>query len=360
MKFPKRFMVGGRIAKTGIAVFVTALICHLLNWPAMFAVITAIVTIEPTASDSIRKAFVRFPASAIGTAFAVLFTFLFQDSAFSFAFVSLATIMTCHKLKLYDGTLVAAITGAAMVTTVHDHYIASFFVRLATTSTGLVVSTLVNVFVMPPKYSIPITNGIHALYRDAGAILEKRGKELLRIQTYDQDLRQEFKKLVKQIDKIELLCLYQKDEWKFHRVTREDIRTYRFEYKKLTTLHQIVYHIGNLMYLPSHDQRLEEMKTAHILSAIQFIQTIFEDENPVAKEEMYQKRNELTRWFQTQSSSLHVEELKPDQHHYISPETALLYEILSIYDLTIELSQINRQNLRSQQLLKNGVSPPAL
>jgi len=38
----------------------------------MFAVITAIVTIEPTAADSIKKAFVRFPASAIGAGFSVL------------------------------------------------------------------------------------------------------------------------------------------------------------------------------------------------------------------------------------------------------------------------------------------------
>ena len=48
----------------------------------MFAVITAIVTIEPTAEDSIKKAFIRFPASAIGAAFAVLFTYFFGTVLF--------------------------------------------------------------------------------------------------------------------------------------------------------------------------------------------------------------------------------------------------------------------------------------
>ncbi|MCM2591134.1 aromatic acid exporter family protein [Rossellomorea marisflavi] len=41
MAFFKHFrLVGGRVAKTGIAVFLTALICELFNWPATFAVIT--------------------------------------------------------------------------------------------------------------------------------------------------------------------------------------------------------------------------------------------------------------------------------------------------------------------------------
>ncbi|MEH7584490.1 aromatic acid exporter family protein, partial [Priestia megaterium] len=73
----KKFnFLGGRIIKTGIAVFLTALICQAIGWPYMLAVITAIVTIEPTAADSIKKAFIRFPASAIGAAFAMLYTFL--------------------------------------------------------------------------------------------------------------------------------------------------------------------------------------------------------------------------------------------------------------------------------------------
>ncbi|MEW4224872.1 aromatic acid exporter family protein [Rossellomorea marisflavi] len=80
MAFFKHFrLVGGRVAKTGIAVFLTALICELFNWPATFAVITAIVTIEPTATNSIKKAFIRFPASAIGALYAVVLSSFFGD-----------------------------------------------------------------------------------------------------------------------------------------------------------------------------------------------------------------------------------------------------------------------------------------
>lgn len=60
-----RNWMGPRTLKTAFAVFLSAMICKALGFPVVFAVITAIVTLEPTASDSIKKGMVRFPASAI-------------------------------------------------------------------------------------------------------------------------------------------------------------------------------------------------------------------------------------------------------------------------------------------------------
>src|SRR5699024_1319282 len=71
--------LGVRTIKTGVAIFLTALICQLLGLPPVFAVITAIVTLEPTVSDSLKKGLVRFPASAIGSAYAVLFIAFFGN-----------------------------------------------------------------------------------------------------------------------------------------------------------------------------------------------------------------------------------------------------------------------------------------
>ncbi len=54
-------IIGNRVIKTGIAVFFTALICNWFDFPPTFAVITAIVTIEPTVTDSIKKRACPFP-----------------------------------------------------------------------------------------------------------------------------------------------------------------------------------------------------------------------------------------------------------------------------------------------------------
>jgi uncharacterized membrane protein YgaE (UPF0421/DUF939 family) len=346
--------LGGRIVKTGIAVLVTALICHLFNWPAMFAVVSAIVTIEPTAADSIKKAYIRFPATAIGAAFSVLYTFLFGDEPFSYAFVALSTIIACNKLRLHEGTLVATLTGVVMITTVHEHYLSSFIVRLLTTSTGLIVSSLVNIFVLPPNYSLSISSGINSLYKKAGEILVKRGMELVKFQPNKSSLYEEFQKLVKELENINRLCLYQKDEWKFHRVNREDIRKFRYEYKKLTILRQVIHHIGNLIYLPTHQLSLQKNKAELITSSIQSIKLFFSDPYLLKNGVNYFKNTELRELFFEQKSLIPLDELPPDQHHHISPETAILYELLSIYDLTEEFSKIHSLEQRNKKLLKSG------
>lgn len=352
MKNQKKFkFVGGRIVKTGIAVFVTAFICHLLDWPAMFAVITAIVTIEPTAADSIKKAFVRFPASAIGAGFSVLSTFLFGDSPISYMFVSLATIITCNKLKLHDGILVATLTGVAMISTVHDEYLSSFFIRLGTTSTGLIVSSLVNLLVMPPNYSEPISRSIHTLFMKAGDILMTIGNELCQSQASDHKIQKSFYNLVKEIEKTETLCTYQKDEWRFHRVKRQDIGPFHYEYKKLNILRQITYHIGNLIYLPTHHFTLGQTKNTLILNTIHSLRAIYYDANFTIRKEHQTEITEITEWFADQKSFNNSIGAHQDQRHHFSPEMVILYELLSIHKLTEELNQINK--LQQQRKNRN-------
>ena len=133
--------LGNRIVKTAVAVFITAFVCNMIGWPPVFAVITAIVTLEPTVTDSIKKGMVRFPASAIGSFYAVLFISLFGNSAITYTLAATLTILTCYRLKLHAGLLVATITAVAMVEVVYDNYLLSFFIRLGTTTIGLVVST---------------------------------------------------------------------------------------------------------------------------------------------------------------------------------------------------------------------------
>src|SRR5699024_6363450 len=125
---------GSRMVKTAVAVCLTAYICNLIGWPPVFAVITAMVTLEPTVTDSIKKGIIRFPASAIGSFYAVLFIALFGNSAITYTLAASLTIITCFRLKLHAGLLVATITAVAMIEVVYDNYLMSFFIRLGTTT----------------------------------------------------------------------------------------------------------------------------------------------------------------------------------------------------------------------------------
>ncbi len=349
MEFINKYkhFIGGRILKTGLAVFLTALLCELLGWPSMFAVITAIVTIEPTAADSIKKAYVRFPATAIGAAYSLLFYVAMGDSPLTYALVVIATIVTCHKFHLNDGILVATLTGVAMIATVHDHFVASFFTRLGTTTIGLFVSTLVNFFVMRPNYSPTITNKIHELLIEAGNLIERSGLEILKIQTSSnlKETKELFQKLLNNIEKIEMLCSYQKEEWKYHRFKRQDTRVFHYEYKKLKILRQISYHIGNFMTIPSQNVCIEKEKADRIIQTIKSIKGILHHDQYKIDAEHHELVNELIEQFWHERPEIPPQYTKTI-HHCFSADTIIFYELISINDLLEDLNQVQAHEVR--------------
>lgn len=124
-------IIGARTIKTGLATFLTSLFCLMLDLTPIFAILTAIVTIEPTAKASLKKGYRRLPATIIGALFAVLFTFIFGDpSALTYTFSALFTILVCTKLNLQVGTTVAVLTSVAMIPGIHDAYLFNFFFKV--------------------------------------------------------------------------------------------------------------------------------------------------------------------------------------------------------------------------------------
>jgi uncharacterized membrane protein YgaE (UPF0421/DUF939 family) len=352
MNFLKKFrFAGGRIAKTGIAVFLTAFVCELLNWPAMFAVITAIVTIEPTAADSIKKAFIRFPASAIGALFAVIISPLLGDHAITYALVAILTIITCHKLRLDAGILVATLTGIAMIPTIHDHYIATFFTRLGTTSLGLIVSTLVNLWILPPKYSPIISRNIHDLYVKTGNLLEKRGIEILKGHSLHRETKLIFNDITSEIDKTNILCEYEKEEMKLHRSSRKELRNHHYHFKKLNLLRQIHFHIGNLIYLPDQKESFTQQEQDKILQSVQSLKNIMHHPSYDMQEGHFILMKELLQEFWEDHDELHSKPFESIKQHF-SCETILLYELLSIHDLLEELNELHVLEKQHENVLE--------
>ncbi|MFP7494452.1 aromatic acid exporter family protein [Terribacillus saccharophilus] len=148
----KRNFIGSRVIKTGIAVYFTALICEIVHISPAFAVIAAIVTIEPTIHASIQKGLIRLPASMIGAAFSVLSIHLFGASPLTYTAAAFLTILVCYKLKLHAGLIVATITAVAMIDVQHTSLWADFWARLGGSVIGIIISTVVNMLILPPDY----------------------------------------------------------------------------------------------------------------------------------------------------------------------------------------------------------------
>ena len=347
--FKQNVLFGGRIFKTAVAVLLTAVVCHLLGWPPMFAVITAIVTIEPTARDSIKKAFVRFPASAIGAAYSVLFTYLLGDSPFPYAFVTLLTIYGCCLLKLHAGILVATLTGVAMISTIHDEYVSSFFVRLGTTTIGLSISSLVNLWVIRPNYSRDIAERTKQLLVDISRYLERRSREIIQHQPLHNETREQYQAALKTLESIEILCDYQKKEWSFHRFRREDIRPFHYNMKKLTLLRRMLYHLGNLHDLPPQKDLLDKETADAFRIIMESINILVEHDLSRGSERTRQAVAQMLRQrFKLASQQIGQDNLSGDDQPLISDEALLLFELAALMDIADEFRHIQQLEARQE------------
>ncbi|MCP3032028.1 aromatic acid exporter family protein [Halobacillus sp. A1] len=332
-------LFGGRTLKTGVSVFLTALICGFFNLPVVFAVITAIVTIEHTAADSIKKAAVRFPASAIGALLATTCYAVFGKSAVTFALAAMLTIAICHKLKLDDGILVATITATAMIPDFQDQYVLSFLSRLGTTSIGIVVSTVVNYFLLPPNYSPRIFQSINDLYQHAAQLLERIIREDGGAPNEkSRKIGRSYRQLTGHLEKTYQLSQYQRDEWKYHRHTKEEMLSFQFAQRKLGALQQIVYHLGNLQYVQAKVSEFEQRESQLIKEVTFSYVDILKDPLHYMNEEHFNKVKRLDRLF-WQWKEEHVEQDHRYRQH-LPPQTILIYELLSFHDVLEELAQM--------------------
>lgn len=166
---------GKRLFKTGLAVFITAQICDWLGWPMIFAVIAAIVTVEPTVHASISKGKIRLPAAAAGASFAMLFDAWFGPQPITFTLSALATIYVCNLLGWNQALIVSTLTAVNMISVSESHFLLEFLVRLGTTTIGLVVSAMVNYLVFPPDFTREIRD---LLEETVGGIREQADRVL--------------------------------------------------------------------------------------------------------------------------------------------------------------------------------------
>ncbi|MGO3722834.1 MAG: FUSC family protein [Staphylococcus equorum] len=312
-------LIGARTIKTGLATFLTAFFCLALDLNPIFAILTAIVTIEPTAKASLKKGYRRLPATVIGALFAVIFTFVFGDeSAFAYAFSATFTIIFCTKLKLQAGTTVATLTAMAMIPGIHDAYFFNFFSRLLTAIIGLVTAGLVNFVVFPPKYYDQLESSINDVESKMYGLFHHRMRQLLLGKFTKGAPYQQLNVLLDLNQKVETLLSYQKDELSYHK--HHDSEWIRL--KSLTTRTHtnrlFITHLSNLVYLPkgTHIQFTNEEKIS-ILSIAQSINNIYTTGS-------FERQQQSASLLKTSVKGL-------DEFDDNQLKSHLIYEILLIY-----------------------------
>ncbi|WP_088102308.1 FUSC family protein [Halalkalibacter urbisdiaboli] len=349
-KLKKYKLFGGRIVKTGIAVLFTTSFCYLLGLPMVFAAIIAIVTIEPTAADSIKKGIVRFPAALIGASLSMTFTYFFGHTPLTFTLAAVTTIFVCIKLKLEAGALIATLTAIMMIPVTHDYYFLAFIERTSTTIIGLIVSTLVNLLILPAKFSEQIKQRNERLYTETAHLFMLRCGELLKNnKCISKQTQDKHRYLTNELKKSFQLCHYQRDEWKFHRHSTGEMRDYFYEYKKLECLQQIHYYLGNLFSITKEIQLFNKQEREMIMKIVESVVKVMKDPAHRMSPEYLREVRDLDELFWHTNESVH-KELTKKYHHHFTPSTIILFVVLSIHDVLEELEHLARHQIERGRL----------
>lgn len=247
---------GKRLFKTGLAVYVTAQICYWLNWPMIFAVITAIVTIEPTVHASIAKGKIRLPSAAIGAAFAMIFDAWLGPKPITFTLSALATIYFCNLLGWNEALIVSALTAVNMISVSESHFLMEFLVRLGTTSIGLVVSAVVNYLVFPPDF----TREIRSLLQQTVTSIREQVDFVLQGHASKVDVAS----ISETISKLETLIDQQMADLRYKRVPIAELRAFVRDRRLFRVAQRSLFYIQTATTSPYPGER---EKCLHLLEA---------------------------------------------------------------------------------------------
>lgn len=323
-------LLGSRVVKTGVAVFLTAFICQLLDWPPVFAVITAIVTLEPTVSDSIKKGIVRFPASVIGSAYAVVLIYFFGNTPITYALAAVLTIATCYKLNLHAGLLVATLTAVTMIEVVDSNYFIAFATRLGTTSIGLLVSTGVNMLIFPPNYRKSILKNIQKIGDQAAVLLEETFANLLDTELHVRIEQAVIDQLRSKIRQTEALVRFQNDESKYHPLVGQEKSEFLKAEGQLTWLRILHYHVDNLNRIPNYTVLWTKKERALIQTSVNKLGSGLQNATDYNFEKHEQELERITKRFWEDNEAIMQNKEHPTT---FPPELIILYELVAIYNL---------------------------
>lgn len=270
------------------------------------------------------------------------FTFLFGHQAISYALAVMFTIVTCQKFKLHAGTLVATLTAVAMIPVTADHYFSTFLVRLATTSTGIIVSTLVNFLILPPHYTKTIVNCKNELFMKTANIMEEWSKQVSQGEGIEKETARELKKLTALLQKAVQFVHYEQKDWKYHRHTKKEMRRFLAIQKQLHILQQIIYHLKNLTSTYTKKCRWSQKEKEALRGVIISMISILRNNCYEIDFKHYRLIDELDQQFWNHKNDL-AEHKPHDYHHHFSSEAIILFEVLSIHDMLEELERVCRK-----------------
>lgn len=206
---------GARVLKTGIAVVLTFLITNQIGLtPALIAGIAAVNALQPNVYRSLETTWNQFRGNTIGAMSAIVMVLLFGSNILIIGLTVILVLAMLLFFKLQSVSTLAVITvvaimdvpfGADLGTT---DFLVTAGTRFSLVMLGVLVSLLVNLVFIPPRYE---TKMYHNCFNIANDIFKWMRLELNSV-TESQNVKKDLEQLQKRVTKLETMYSWYKEE----------------------------------------------------------------------------------------------------------------------------------------------------
>lgn len=156
--------VGARTIKTGVAVTTTLFICNSFHIePATFAVITAVVNMQPSVSQSLENAWQQIGVHLLGAMLSLLIGILVGANPISIGATVIALILICNRIGWSGGIVLGIVSIVFILDSPPETFLIHALARSLSIFTGLGVALLINRILAPPKYKSKLLNALQSL-----------------------------------------------------------------------------------------------------------------------------------------------------------------------------------------------------
>lgn len=164
--------IGPRTIKTAIAVALTIWLGNIFGIEStFFAVIAAIIAIQPTLSESLNKGYIRVLGTVIGAIVGIIFSFFVHGNPIIIGLGIIVIIVICNKFHWQESIVLAGVVFIS-ITLSTDKTIVYAVERTLSTILGIVIAVAINYLIYPPHYQNQVKSSMGKLVGQTSIALD--------------------------------------------------------------------------------------------------------------------------------------------------------------------------------------------
>ncbi len=244
--FLKKYMVGGRVLKTALAVTLAIFLTDLLGMDRVtLAAIVALLTVQRTFYHSLLQSAAKLGSVLLGGVVGTAFSYIIGPTPLGYGLVTLVAIYACLRLHWQDHIVLTAVTAITVVFSGSDVPYTFSLEQIATAMLGAISALGIN-FLFTPNHRKDVLEKLEQADERIRKLLDFIMLEMLEPGCDDRGFKQEAKELESFIEEGFEAAKLLREEQKFviNRETDSDIyrqtfRIYSSQLSRLVEMHQL-------------------------------------------------------------------------------------------------------------------------